>query len=141
MKKNLEYRIKILLFSLFLFVPFLTNATAQSEIVISLDFANAPLSEVLNEISRQTSLSMVYNAKDVDPNRKVTIHANREKLSKVMTDLLKNTNTTYSVRDNHLVVYSTKETQPYILPCSKNNAQLRVPCLMNMANHLSGLVY
>lgn len=53
---------------------------------------------------------MVYNAKDVDPNRKVTIHANREKLSKVMTDLLKNTNTTYSVRDNHLVVYSTKET-------------------------------
>ena len=110
MKKNLEYRIKILLFSLFLFVPFLTNATAQSEIVISLDFANAPLSEVLNEISRQTSLSMVYNAKDVDPNRKVTIHANREKLSKVMTDLLKNTNTTYSVRDNHLVVYSTKET-------------------------------
>lgn len=110
MKKNLEYRIKILLFSLFLFVPFLTNATAQSEIVISLDFANAPLSEVLNEISRQTSLSMVYNAKDVDPNRKVTIYANREKLSKVMTDLLKNTNTTYSVRDNHLVVYSTKET-------------------------------
>ena len=110
MKKNLEYRIKILLFSLFLFVPFLTNATAQSEIVISLDFANAPLSEVLNEISRQTSLSMVYNAKDVDPNRKVTIHANREKLSKVMTDLLKNTNTTYSLRDNHLVVYSTKET-------------------------------
>ena len=110
MKKNLEYRIKILLFSLFLFVPFLTNATAQSEIVISLDFANAPLSEVLNEISRQTSLSMVYNAKDVDPNRKVTIHANREKLSKVMTDLLKNTNTTCSVRDNHLVVYSTKET-------------------------------
>lgn len=110
MKKNLEYRIKILLFSLFLFVPFLTNATAQSEIVISLDFANAPLSEVLNEISRQTSLSMVYNAKDVDPNRKVTIHANRKKLSKVMTDLLKNTNTTYSVRDNHLVVYSTKET-------------------------------
>ena len=110
MKKNLEYRIKILLFSLFLFVPFLTNATAQSEIVISLDFANAPLSEVLNELSRQTSLSMVYNAKDVDPNPKVTIHANREKLSKVMTDLLKNTNTTYSVRDNHLVVYSTKET-------------------------------
>ena len=82
----------------------------KRQIVISLDFANAPLSEVLNEISRQTSLSMVYNAKDVDPNRKVTIHANREKLSKVMTDLLKNTNTTYSVRDNHLVVYSTKET-------------------------------
>lgn len=109
MKKNLEYRIKILLFSLFLFVPFLTNATAQSEIVISLDFSNVPLSEVLNEISRQTSLSMVYNAKDVDPNRKVTIHANREELSKVMTDLLKNTNTSYSVRDNHLVVYSTKE--------------------------------
>lgn len=109
MKKILEYRIKILLFSLFLFVPFLTNATAQSEIVISLDFLNAPLSEVLNEISRQTSLSMVYNAKDVDPNRKVTVHANREKLSKVMTELLKNTNTAYSVRDNHLVVYSTKE--------------------------------
>lgn len=108
MKKNLEYKGKILLFSLFLFVPFLMNATAQSEIVISLDFTDTPLSEVLNEIGRQTSLSMVYNTKDVNPNHKVTVHANREKLSEVMTELLKNTNTAYSVRDNHLVVYSTK---------------------------------
>ena len=72
MKKNLKYKIELLLFSLFLFVPFFTYATAQNDVTISLDFTNVPLSKVLNEIGRQTSLRIVYNTKDVNPDQIVS---------------------------------------------------------------------
>lgn len=109
MKKKLVHKIKLLFISLSLFIPILMNATEHSNVAISLDFTNAPLSEVLDEIGRQASLSMVYNTKDVNPNRRVTVRADREKLSSVMAKLLKDTNANYSVRENYLVVYSTKK--------------------------------
>lgn len=109
MKKNLKNKIKLLLFSLFLFVPFCTYATAQNDVVVSLDLKKAPLSKVLNEIGRQTSLRIVYNTKDIDPDRIVSVKVNAEKLSSVMATLLKNTGALFTVKNDYLVLYSSKE--------------------------------
>ena len=79
MKKITKYKIKFLLGFLFLFIPAFLSASAQN-VLLNLDFTNVPLSKVLNEIGRQTSLSVVYNTKDINPDRVVTIKANREKL-------------------------------------------------------------
>ena len=111
MKKNLKYKIELLLFSLFLFVPFFTYATAQNDVTISLDFTNVPLSKVLNEIGRQTSLRIVYNTKDVNPDQIVSVKVNYQKLSSVMADLLENTNATFTVKNDYLVLYSSKGTK------------------------------
>ena len=108
MKKNLKYKIELLLFSLFLFVPFFTYATAQNDVTISLDFTNVPLSKVLNEIGRQTSLRIVYNTKDVNPDQIVSVKVNYQKLSSVMANLLENTNATFTVKNDYLVLYSSK---------------------------------
>ena len=110
MKKNQKYKTGFLLFSLFLFVPFFTYATAQNDVAISLDFSNVPLSKVLNEIGRQTSLRIVYNTKDVNPNRIVSVKANYQKLSSVMANLLKNTRAKFTIKDNYLVLYSSEDT-------------------------------
>ena len=110
MKKNLKYKIELLLFSLFLFVPFFTYATAQNDVTISLDFTNVPLSKVLNEIGRQTSLRIVYNTKDVNPDQIVSVKVNYQKLSSVMANLLENTNATFTVKNDYLVLYSSKGT-------------------------------
>lgn len=109
MKKNQKCRIKLLLSSLFLFVPFLLNAAnGQDETMVSLNFTNAPLSQVLNEVGRQTSLRIVYNTKDVNPDKIISVKVNQEKLSSVMTNLLRNTNSDYAIKDNYLVLYSAK---------------------------------
>ena len=104
MKKNLKYKIELLLFSLFLFVPFFTYATAQNDVEISLDFTNVSLSKVLNEIGRQASLRIVYNTKDVNPDQIVSVKANYQKLSSVMANLLENTNVTFTVKNDYLVL-------------------------------------
>lgn len=109
MKKKLKCEIKILLFFLFLFTPFFLSATAQEEKKISLDFANAPLSQVLNEIGKQASLRIIYNTKDVNPDKIVSVKVNQERLVSVMVNLLKNTNVAYTLKDDCLVLFSSKE--------------------------------
>ena len=105
MKKIAKCKIKFLLGFLFLFIPGLLSASAQN-VLLDLNFTNTPLSKVLTEIGRQSSLSIVYNTKDVNPDRVVTIKANREKLGIVMERLLKNTDTSFSVRDKYLVLFT-----------------------------------
>lgn len=60
MKKITTCKIKFLLGFLFLFIPGFLSASAQN-VLLELDFTNVPLSKVLNEIGRQSSLSVVYN--------------------------------------------------------------------------------
>ena len=109
MKKKSKGEIKFLLLLLFLIIPFFLSATEQKEMRVSLDFTNAPLSQVLNEIGRQTSLRIVYNTKDINPDKIISVKANKERLASVMVSLLKNTNTVYTVKDDYLVLYSSKD--------------------------------
>lgn len=108
MKKITQHKIKFLLGILFLFIPALVSASAQ-DVLLNLDFTNAPLGKVLNEVGRQTSLSIVYNTKDVNPNKIVSIQANSEKLATVMSRLLKKTNASYSVRDKYLILFTDEK--------------------------------
>ncbi|MEG0993716.1 MAG: SusC/RagA family TonB-linked outer membrane protein [Bacteroidales bacterium] len=103
MEKITRYRFKYLL--ILLLLPTVFGVSAQDR-VLNLDFKNAALSQVLDEIARQSSYSVVYNDSDVNSARLVNIKANHEKLSTVMDKILANTNTSYAVRDKHLVLFS-----------------------------------
>lgn len=81
-----------MLFFLFLFTPFFLSATAQEEKRISLDFTNAPMSLVLNEIGKQASLRIIYNTKDVNPEKIISVKVHEKELGSVMADLLRCSN-------------------------------------------------
>ncbi|MEG1839078.1 MAG: carboxypeptidase-like regulatory domain-containing protein [Bacteroidaceae bacterium] len=110
MKENRKCKIKFLLLSFLLFVPVLVNASAQSTL-LNLDFTNTPLNKVLDEVGQQTSLSVVYNTKDVNSNRSVTIKAKNEKLATVMERILKNTDVNFSIREKYLVLFTRAEKE------------------------------
>lgn len=139
MKKNLKYKIELLLFSLFLFVPLFMHATAQNDVAISLDFTNVPLGKVLNEIGRQTSLRIVYNTKDVNPEQLVSVKVNYQKLSSVMTNLLKNTNVAFTVKDNYLVLYSSKSTNTVKEVAQQNKRNIKGMVSDNFGEPLIGV--
>ncbi len=100
----MKHKFQYLLFFL-LSIPAFVVASAQ-EARINIDVTNASLGSVLNEIGRQTSLSVVYSTKDVNPDKMVSIKASNEKIISVMNRLFKGTNVSYSVADKHLVLSS-----------------------------------
>lgn len=112
MEKIMKYKFALLSF-LFFFIPIVLNASAQEK-WISINFTNTPLGTVLDEISRQTSLSVVYNTKDVDPDKVVSIKASQENLTSVMGRLLKNTNASFSIKDKYLVLFTRETVIPNI---------------------------
>nr|WP_245530906.1 SusC/RagA family TonB-linked outer membrane protein [Bacteroides helcogenes] len=80
-----------------------TIASAQEQ-KVSLEFTNAPLAKVLEEIGRQTSMSVVYNVEDVSGVDHVTVTAKDENVSKVLSQVLKGVTVTYSIVNNHIIL-------------------------------------
>lgn len=65
---------------------------------------NATVSEVLNAIKAQTALSVVFEASDVNLERKVNIHATDKDVSSVLDMLFQGTDVKYQINDKHIVL-------------------------------------
>ena len=87
-------------------MPAFIFASAQ-DIRVNIDFTKASLGSVLNEIGRQTSLSIVYNTGDVNPTQPVSIKASNENITTVMNRLLRGTGLSYSIMNKHLILSTT----------------------------------
>lgn len=106
MKDIMKHKFFCLLLFLLLFSTF-TSAYGQ-ERLITLDKKNAPLSAVLKEIEKQTSMSVVYNTNDIDINSSVSIKVSGQSLGQVMTQLFRGTGVTHSIVDKHIVLSAQK---------------------------------
>lgn len=104
---------------LFLVFPFVTYAASAQELTVSLNLTNATLEQALNEIGKQTSLSIVYNNNDVNAGNAISIHVQNEKLSKVMNKLLAKSNASYTIRNNHLVLYAAQSNANRMQPAQQ----------------------
>ena len=128
MKKSVKHKFQYLLFFL-LSMPAFIFASAQ-DIRVNIDFTKASLGSVLNEIGRQTSLSIVYNTGDVNPTQPVSIKASNENITTVMNRLLRGTGLSYSIMNKHLI-------RPLIRTIRFNRRKLRLQEIFRMpkANH------
>lgn len=75
---------------------------------ITLSFKNAPLQKVLNEVTRQTGISFLWDEAFMDNSIKVTIQVKRATLEQVLESCFKNTQLTYVV-SGKIVVVKVKE--------------------------------
>lgn len=69
-----------------------------------LDLTKVSLEKALKEVEKQSSMSVVYNTKDVDVKREVTIKVSKATVASVMERLFKGTNVQYSVSNGHIVL-------------------------------------
>ncbi len=106
MKKSLKNKCLCFLF-IMLAVPMSIMASAQEQRV-SLEFSNAPLTKVLDEIGRQTSMSVVYNVSDIADLNQVSVKAKDENVEKVLARMLKGTSVSYSITNGHIVLSKMK---------------------------------
>ena len=129
MKKSVKHKFLYLLFFL-LSMPAFIFASAQ-DIRVNIDFTKASLGSVLNEIGRQTSLSIVYNTGDVNPTQPVSIKASNENITTVMNRLLRGTGLSYSIMN--IILFF----RPLIRTIRFNRRKLRLQEIFRMpkANH------
>lgn len=118
MKEILSRKLSYLLFCLFLFSTVI-SVHAQ-ERLLTLSQKNVPLSVVLKEVEKQTSMSVVYNTNDIDANRLVSIDVNKRSLAEVMGQLFKNTGVSFAVVNKHIVLSSRKVEQTPKVPVMAN---------------------
>ena len=92
---------------LYLLISF-GSARAQdmvpSKIQLSLDFMDMPLNKVLSIIEHQTSFKFAYNSELVAKQKNVTLKVQNTSLSKLLLLLFKNSNISYSITDNQIIL-------------------------------------
>ncbi len=95
-------RITTFLLLVCVFCTFAENTHSQNARV-SINKKNVQLETVLNEIEHQTDYLFIYN-NQVNVNKKVSLKAKNQPVSKVLEELLANSGITYSVEGNHIVL-------------------------------------
>lgn len=76
---------------------------------LSIDLKSVTVSEVLRKIEKESGLYFVYNSKQVDIDRVVSVNVNNESLSKVLSDLFKGTAVKYEVGAKHIILTSVSK--------------------------------
>ena len=95
-------RITSFLLLVCVFCTFAENTHSQNARV-SINKKNVQLETVLNEIEHQTDYLFIYN-NPVNVNKKVSLKAKNQPVSKVLEELLADSGITYSVEGNHIVL-------------------------------------
>lgn len=95
-------RITTFLLLVCVFCTFAENTHSQNARV-SINKINVQLETVLNEIEHQTDYLFIYN-NQVNVNKKVSLKAKNQPVSKVLEELLADSGITYSVEGNHIVL-------------------------------------
>ena len=93
---------------LFLVMPCLHTVTAQ-EVRVNLNFQKVPLTRILDEIGRQSSMSVVYNVEDIAEISSVSVSVKNETISEALSRVLKGTSVFYRITNGHIVL-SKQET-------------------------------
>lgn len=86
---------------LVLFLSFMACFTANAQ-KVTLQFRQVKLAKVFEAITQQTGLTVAYSRPTVDPDRVVSIEADKEELSDVLTQLLKGTNVTFEIGETKI---------------------------------------
>lgn len=71
---------------------------------LSLNMTNATIKSVLNAIENQTDFYFIYEAHNVDVDRKVTVSAEDETVQQILDNLFRNTDISYKIDDRRIAL-------------------------------------
>lgn len=113
-----ELSLKMKLTTLLLFIA-LFNIRASNyaqNTRISLDLKEVSIEKVLNRIESDTEFKFLYNIKDVDINRRVTIRVAKERVKSILHTLFLHTNVSYEVLGKHIILKINDDRQIKSVP-------------------------
>ena len=100
--------LKIMRLSVFFLLLFVTQtfatATYSQETHLTLKMENARVIDVLNRIENESQFLFLFNQKLVDVERKVNVDVKKENIEKVLSDIFKDTNVSYVVKNRQIIL-------------------------------------
>ena len=104
---HIKTRIKVLLLTLIL----TCSITAQnSNVKISINKNNITIKEALQEVERQTSMSVAYNQSKLNDAIQLDLKATNQPLNEVLEQILAKTGFTFEIKDDQIMIIAQKET-------------------------------
>ena len=95
------FRKRMIAFTLLLFFLLPVHILAQT---VTLSKQNVRIVDIFEEIEKQTKTTIGYNESTIDVNQRISVNLNNESLDRVMAEVLKNTNTTYSIQGKQILI-------------------------------------
>jgi type II secretory pathway component GspD/PulD (secretin) len=75
---------------------------------LTLNFKNAPVKQVLNEIEAKTTYHFLFNDQDVDVNRKVSLTDTKQDINNILFQLFKGTDIVFRIEGKQIVLTKHK---------------------------------
>ena len=92
------------LFFLTTFLNLWANDSYAQKTKITLDIDNAPVERIIDQIEGSTEFRFIYNVRDVDLNRRITVKAKKKKIENLLNQLFSGTSTSYKVRGKQIIL-------------------------------------
>jgi len=109
--------LKLLTLILFAFTTHISAGLYSQEMKISINAENITVSEIFNEIQKQTGCTIFYFSKDVDVSRKISVKFNDEAIEVVLEEVLKGTAASFTISGKDIIIKAKSENTP------KNNSK------------------
>ena len=96
---------KITFLFLFVFITGVFATEANSQVAkVSISAEKMNVRELIDQIERQTDYLFIYNKKEVNLNRKVSIHVKDKPVAEILHDLFKDTGIIYAMQGNNIML-------------------------------------
>lgn len=103
--ENKIFRVmKLALTTLFIFTTGLLASVRSQNMRVNIHVNNAKTHKVLEEIEKQTDYLFIYNNKEVDVNRQVSINAKDQTVAEVLSVIFNQTNISYAIEGSNIML-------------------------------------
>ncbi len=103
--KRLLRIMKLTVFNIIIFTSALFASETYSQTAkVTISVKSSPFSRILSEIERQTDYLFVYDKKDVDVSREISLEVNNKTVADVLSTIFGNTDIIYAMEGNNIML-------------------------------------
>jgi len=84
------------------------NSSYSQNTKVSLDFENVTVAEVIDEIEAATKFKFLFNVKEVNLERNVSINVKKERIKRVLNILFFDTRTSFEIDNRKILLFKNK---------------------------------
>jgi hypothetical protein len=126
LKKSLLIMRWTLLFFFLGIIQALATETYAQKTKLELNFSQAKLEQVLNEIEQQSEFYFLYNQDLINTERKVDIQAKGSKIDEVLVDLFNGTNIHYTIIDRQIVLTNNADQTSLVMQIASQQQSRKI---------------